>query len=275
MVTPLTARAAQIFGRALQTRSAGQPSVGWASPTDVKRTTHARGKVAVLSHRTPLAARVRFRVMVTRTMHGTAVAVKLRSPRAEKLLVPCLAPLTNSTWPGSIWPEAYPPRRASTAPSGGRCISSGPRVAACGTSTAASTSTCVPATEPRCWGTAIRQCSRPCRRLSSRGAACSYENELHALLARELCEAIPCCDRVRFTGSGSEATMHCLRLARAFTGRTKLLKFEGNFHGYHDQVMFALSAPASGPGPETHPAVEPASSGMVRHAGRSARCRAV
>ncbi|MES1213105.1 MAG: aminotransferase class III-fold pyridoxal phosphate-dependent enzyme [Singulisphaera sp.] len=97
----------------------------------------------------------------------------------------------------------------------------------------------------------------------SRGAPCSYENETHALLARELCEAIPCCDLVRFTGSGSEATMHCLRLARAFTGRTKLLKFEGNFHGYHDQVMFALSAPPDGPGPVTHPTVAPASTGMV------------
>lgn len=97
----------------------------------------------------------------------------------------------------------------------------------------------------------------------ARGAPCSYENETHALLARELCEAIPCCERVRFTGSGSEATMHCLRLARAYTRRTKLLKFEGNFHGYHDQVMFALSAPPEGPGPVTHPRVAPASTGMV------------
>src|SRR3954469_5501002 len=37
-----------------------------------------------------------------------------------------------------------------------------------------------------------------------RGAPCSYENETHALLAKELCEAVPCCERVRFTGSGSE-----------------------------------------------------------------------
>ena len=77
-------------------------------------------------------------------------------------------------------------------------------------------------------------------RVLARGAPCSYENELHTQLARLLCETIPCCERVRLTGSGTEATMHCLRLARAFTGRSKLLKFEGNFHGYHDQVMYAI-----------------------------------
>jgi glutamate-1-semialdehyde 2,1-aminomutase len=70
-----------------------------------------------------------------------------------------------------------------------------------------------------------------------RGAACSYENEIHTELAQLLCRTIPCFERVRFTGSGTEATLHCLRLARAFTGRQKLLKFEGHFHGYHDQVM--------------------------------------
>ncbi len=73
----------------------------------------------------------------------------------------------------------------------------------------------------------------------ARGAACSYESELHAELAALLCDTVPCLERVRFTGSGTEATMHCLRLARAITGRTKLLRFEGNFHGYHDQVMYA------------------------------------
>src|SRR5271167_4264173 len=71
-------------------------------------------------------------------------------------------------------------------------------------------------------------------RILDRGAPCSYENELHTALARLLCETVPCLERVRFTCSGSEATMHCLRLARAFTGKTKILKFEGNFHGYHE-----------------------------------------
>ena len=77
------------------------------------------------------------------------------------------------------------------------------------------------------------------RRAMERGAPCSYENETHAELAELLCQTVPCLERVRFTGSGTEATMHCIRLARAITGKTKLLRFEGNFHGYHDQVMFA------------------------------------
>lgn len=96
----------------------------------------------------------------------------------------------------------------------------------------------------------------------ARGAPCSYENELHAEFAKLLCETIPCLDRVRFTGSGSEATMHCIRLARSFTGRNKLLKFEGNFHGYHDQVMYAIGTPADKLGPETAPTVYPGSTGM-------------
>src|SRR3954462_9059388 len=57
----------------------------------------------------------------------------------------------------------------------------------------------------------------------ARGAACSYENELHTEFAQLLCETIPCYERVRFTGSGSEAPMPLLRLARAYSGRSKLL----------------------------------------------------
>src|SRR5256714_2089968 len=96
----------------------------------------------------------------------------------------------------------------------------------------------------------------------ARGAACSYENELHTELARLLCETIPCCECVRFTGSGTEATMHCLRLARAFTGRTKLLKLEGNFHGYHDQVMYAIGTPPDMLGPDDSPNPFPGSAGL-------------
>src|SRR5438132_649174 len=96
-----------------------------------------------------------------------------------------------------------------------------------------------------------------------RGAPCSYENELHTDLAELLCDTVPCLERVRFTGSGTEATMHCLRLARAFTGRSKILKFEGNVHGFHDQVMFAIGTPADRLGPETAPTCYPGSTGIA------------
>ncbi len=97
----------------------------------------------------------------------------------------------------------------------------------------------------------------------ARGAACSYENELHAELAELLCATIPACDRVRFTGSGTEATMHTIRLARAFTGKPKLIKIEGHFHGYHDQVMFSIGTPADQLGSETSPNKWRASAGMA------------
>ncbi|MEO8498300.1 MAG: aminotransferase class III-fold pyridoxal phosphate-dependent enzyme [Planctomycetota bacterium] len=96
-------------------------------------------------------------------------------------------------------------------------------------------------------------------RTLARGAACSYENELHAELGELLCETVPCLERVRFTGAGTEATMHCIRLARAFTGRTKLVRFEGNFHGYHDQVMWA----AAGELGQTEPPLAPISTGVT------------
>lgn len=96
-----------------------------------------------------------------------------------------------------------------------------------------------------------------------RGVLCSYENELQTDLARLLCATVPCLERVRFTGSGTEATMHCLRLARAFTGRQRILKFEGNFHGYHDQVMFSIGTPAERLGPDTAPTPDPGSAGLA------------
>jgi glutamate-1-semialdehyde 2,1-aminomutase len=97
----------------------------------------------------------------------------------------------------------------------------------------------------------------------ARGAACSYENELHTELAELLCATIPACDRVRFTGSGTEATMHTIRLARAFTGKPKLIKIEGHFHGYHDQVMFSIGTPADQLGSETSPNKWRGSAGMA------------
>ena len=48
---------------------------------------------------------------------------------------------------------------------------------------------------------------------------------------------VPSAERVRFTGSGTEATLMALRVMRASTGRPKVLKFTGHFHGWHDGAM--------------------------------------
>ena len=65
---------------------------------------------------------------------------------------------------------------------------------------------------------------------------CAYETAQHSALARKLSEMVPCAEMVRFAGSGTETVMHALRLARTATGREKIIKFEGHFHGYSDYL---------------------------------------
>lgn len=70
------------------------------------------------------------------------------------------------------------------------------------------------------------------------GIVCSSETPAQSRVAAALAEMVPCVDMVRFTCSGTEATMHAIRLAREFTGREKIIKFDGHFHGFHDYVMW-------------------------------------
>lgn len=65
-------------------------------------------------------------------------------------------------------------------------------------------------------------------------------NDVAIRLAKELVEAIPCAERLIFTTTGSEATFYAMRIARAFTGRNKILKFEGAYHGNHDYSAFSM-----------------------------------
>ncbi len=76
-------------------------------------------------------------------------------------------------------------------------------------------------------------------RQAARGTLYAMPHRLEYELAEEVCRRFGL-ERVRFTNSGTEATMHALRLARAFTGRSKLVKFEGAFHGCHDAVLIGV-----------------------------------
>jgi glutamate-1-semialdehyde 2,1-aminomutase len=60
--------------------------------------------------------------------------------------------------------------------------------------------------------------------------------EAETLLAEKIVAHVPCAERVLLCGSGSEATFHAIRVARAATGRSKIIKFQGAYHGFHDYV---------------------------------------
>ncbi len=62
------------------------------------------------------------------------------------------------------------------------------------------------------------------------------------LLAEELCSRVPAMEQVRLVSSGTEATMSAVRLARGATGRSKILKFEGNYHGHSDALLAAAGS---------------------------------
>jgi len=75
------------------------------------------------------------------------------------------------------------------------------------------------------------------------GVICNGETEHHSRLARLVAEAVPCAEKIRLANSGTEATLGVIRIARAFTKRSKILKFEGHFHGMHELIWYNCAAP--------------------------------
>jgi glutamate-1-semialdehyde 2,1-aminomutase len=86
--------------------------------------------------------------------------------------------------------------------------------------------------------------------------------ELEIEVAELFTGMVPTAELVRFVPSGTEATMHAIRLARGFTGRNKILKFEGHYHGNHDQVLVSVTPPLEVAGTETSPVRIPSGSGI-------------
>jgi glutamate-1-semialdehyde 2,1-aminomutase len=75
------------------------------------------------------------------------------------------------------------------------------------------------------------------------GILCAMETEYHAQLADVINDAVPCAEKVRLCEAGTMATMGAVRLVRSFTGKSKMLKFEGHFHGMHDYLWYNCSTP--------------------------------
>ncbi len=79
--------------------------------------------------------------------------------------------------------------------------------------------------------------------------------ESETVLAKMICELIPSVDKVRMVSSGTEATMSALRLARGYTGRDKIVKFEGCYHGHSDSLLVKAGSGALTFGVPTSPGV--------------------
>ena len=82
-------------------------------------------------------------------------------------------------------------------------------------------------------------------------------------LAEEICQRFPV-DMVRFSNSGTECTMHAVRLARASTGRDRIIKMEGGYHGLHDSVLVSLKPKASEVGDPNSPTPVPGGEGIPK-----------
>jgi len=98
-----------------------------------------------------------------------------------------------------------------------------------------------------------------------KGTTFYFLNEPEIELARRMVEAIPCADVVHYVGSGTEATFYALRIARARTGRNKVMKFEGAWHGMHDYGLWG-TVPAT---PSDYPRSLPDSVGVPPQAGET------
>src|SRR4030095_1679069 len=94
------------------------------------------------------------------------------------------------------------------------------------------------------------------RDAATRGLSFGIPNPLEVEMAELICDWMPSIEKVRMVNSGTEATMSCIRLARAFTGRDKIVKFDGCYHGHADALLVKV-----GSGALTHG--QPSSAGVA------------
>jgi glutamate-1-semialdehyde 2,1-aminomutase len=97
-----------------------------------------------------------------------------------------------------------------------------------------------------------------------KGLLFAMTSELEIAVADKIVAMCPGVEMVRLACSGTEATMHALRVARAYTGREKVIKFEGMYHGFHDYTLFSTYAPVSTYGNRNSPIPIPSSSGIPK-----------
>lgn len=96
------------------------------------------------------------------------------------------------------------------------------------------------------------------------GLLCAMTSELEIAVMEKIIAMCPGVEMARLSCSGTEATMHALRVARAYTGREKIIKFEGMYHGFQDYTLWSTYAPIEAYGSYRNPISVPSSSGIPR-----------
>jgi glutamate-1-semialdehyde 2,1-aminomutase len=95
-----------------------------------------------------------------------------------------------------------------------------------------------------------------------KGVLFAMTGELEVAVVEKIVSLCPAVEMARLACSGTEATMHAIRVARAYTGREKVIKFEGMYHGFQDYTLFSTYAPAEVYGNSRSPIPIPSSSGI-------------
>ncbi len=102
-----------------------------------------------------------------------------------------------------------------------------------------------------------------------RGLLFAAQSEIEIEAARLVCAMVPCAERLRFASSGSEAVQAAIRLARAATGRATIVKFEGHYHGWLDNILWSVAPAADAAGPREAPNAVASSKGQDQDSGRN------
>jgi glutamate-1-semialdehyde 2,1-aminomutase len=100
------------------------------------------------------------------------------------------------------------------------------------------------------------------RAQSERGTTYGTPHPLEIEFAKQFIDCVPCAERMLLCNSGTEATMQAIRVMRAFTGKDKVAKFEGAYHGWHDYASWSIYAHEGRMGPAERPHAVPESAGI-------------
>lgn len=103
--------------------------------------------------------------------------------------------------------------------------------------------------------------------IQTRGTVFALPTAAEAMLADKIRAAVPSVEQVRLCNTGTEAVIYGLRLARAFTGRSKVIRFEGMYHGFSDGVYWSKHPHLDEAGPDAHPIAVPQGPGLPAAAG--------